>query len=644
MIMFHIPLSQYYDRKKSSEKYNEDIILKIIPELHVIRKTDSLYFLYSPLNLRVYILSKDEYNRLLNRNLNKDEERLFFENELLIPEKKDSYPSTDTNSIEPIFFFTNKCNLKCIYCFSKGGDKKTDSSFERIKCLTDFWKNRKQKYKKKNITFFSSGEPTLVFPLVKKTYDYITSVFKGRINTTLVSNGTFSTHIADWIIKNNIKLQISCDGPPYIQNFQRPMRGRRNKSSQIVEKTIKYFVKRKYKNFNTHSVITKHSLNRMGEILNYFYRLGVSNIGFADAFEYGRATSKYLSPNKVELAKESLKIIELSDEYGIVSKSPALLLRVRSKFCGAGTMLVLLENGKIMTCNNAIYNDKVSKFFTVGKYDHKNKQIIVNEKKRDMIANRTAESIKECKNCIFKWNCGGDCPFLAFIKNNTIFSPGDKCPGIKYTLENFINYKIAKEFFKIRPALEIIGNELYYSMIFNKFKLHTALSEKDVEPNSFIKITKDTDLKFLFKNIVKARDSYGYKTCVFLLSFELSEKNLNRNFGDEVLKFLKELKREKIFFVITKPLCRHLFGKNYDKILKEFKIPKNWFESVELFRLKGKRAVLINGKSIKIDEKTRRVDIYDEFEESERNALPFEKCKYCIYNIRKKCNQGIWKS
>lgn len=633
--MFHILLSQHHDREKSPEKYNENTILKVIPELHVIRKTDNLYFLYSPLNLRIYVLSKDEYDRLLDGKLDKEEERLFFENRLLIPEKKNPYPVTDTESVAPVLFFTNKCNLECVYCFSRGGDKKIDNSFERIKCLIDFWKNHKQKFKKKGVSFFSSGEPTLVFPLVKKTHNYIASVFKEKINTTLFSNGMFSTRIADWIIKNNIKLQISCDGPPYIQDFQRPMKRGGNKSSRIVEKTIRYFVKRKYKRFNTHSVVTKHSLNRMEEILNYFYRLGVSDMGFADVFEYGRATSKDLLFSDMEFAKKILKITELSDEYGITSRSTVLLLRVRSKFCGAGNMLVLLENGKIVTCQNAV-DGKVLEFFTVGEYDHKNKQIIINGKKRNMIANRTVESIKECKDCIFKWNCGGDCPFTLFIKNNTIFSPGNECPSIKYALENFINYKIAKEFFKMKPALEIIDNELYYSMIFNKFKLHTSSSEKDVEPNSFIEITKDTNLKILFKNIVKARDSYGYKTCVFLISFKLYERNLNRKFGDEILKFLKELKREKIFFVITNPLCRHLFGEDYNKVLREFQIPKNWLESIELFRLRGKRAMLINGKSIKIGEKTRRVDIYDKFKEGERRVL-FEKCRYCVYRIRKSC-------
>lgn len=633
VIIIMISISLPVNERKNLEKYNRNLKLRIIPEVSIIRKTSKLYFLYSPLNLRIYILSGDEYDRLLAQNLGEEEEKLFLENGLLTSENNNPYPITDAKPATSILFFTNRCNLKCIYCFTRGGERQIDNSFERIKYFIDFWKDYENNPNKK-IRFFSSGETTLNFPLVKKTYNYLNPLFKKKISLT--SNGMFPRYVADWIMKNDINLNISCDGPPYIQNLQRPMRNGKAKSSTFVEKTIKYFAQKKFKHFTVQSVITRHTLNKMEEILNYFYRLEAPAVGFGDAILYGRA-SKELIPNIVKFAKELMKVIELSDEYGIGCSSPIFLLDVRNRHCEAGSMLVLLENGKIVTCHRATENDKLSKFFTVGECDHNTKKIVIHENKRKIIANRTINDIEECKSCTFKWNCGGDCHSSALQKNKTIFSTGYKCPGIKYVFENFINYKIEKEFIKIKPALEIIDDELYYSMIFNRFKLHMVLNEKEVRPNSFIKITKNTDLEILSRNMIKARNSYGYKTCVFLLSFEPSENILNKRFGDRVLEFLNILRREKIFFIITTPLCRHLFGKKHDKIFKEFKIPKNRFESVEFFRLNGKRIMFSNGKTIRVNEKTRRIDLYNKIN-GDKHILPFEKCKFCIYRIRKKCD------
>jgi hypothetical protein len=202
---------------------------------------------------------------------------------------------------------------------------------------------------------------------------------------------------------------------------------------------------------------------------------------------------------------------------------------------------------------------------------------------------------------------------------------------------NLINYIIEKKFFKIRPALEIINNELYYSMILNKYKLYKSVNERYIKPNSLIEITKNTDFEVLFNNIIKARDSFGYKTCLFLISFTLSEEILNKKFGDEIVKFLRKLKRRKIFFVITKPACRHWFGYYHNKISNEFKIPKGLLDSIELFKLDGKHAILINNETIELKEETRRVDIYNKYKESKKQELPFEKCRHCIYRIRNEC-------
>lgn len=633
--MFPIKLHEMA-RRINTVEYRSDFRLKPMPEIRLIKKTGGKYFLYSPLNLKIYILSKDEYTRLYKNELDDNEKKSFFEDDLLILKNTSPYQTTNINVLEPVIFLTKRCNLKCIYCFSRGGDQSIDNSFEGIKALIDLWMSSSEKRKKNRISFFSSGEPTLAFGLLKKTCNYVNRKSKRKIKFILVSNGIFPKSVADWIIKNNVRLQISCDGPPYIQDFNRPTRCG-SKSSKMVEDNINYFLGKGYKNFYTHAVITSHSVDKMDEILNYFHRLGLHGVEFAEMFVAGRGGEELLADNK-EYIKNLMKVIELSEAYGVRCRANVIPWKFHGKFCGIGTMLALLENGVITTCHNASGKDKASKFFIIGKYDKKTDRIKLNEGKRIFIANRTLDKIKKCKNCMFKWSCGGGCAFSAFSDHNTIFSVDYRCDTIKSSSKKFLNYRIQKEFTKIKPALEMVGEKLYYSMIFNRFELSQTNNES-VKPNSIIQISERTNLDVLAKNIISTRNSNGYKTSVFLLSFNLPGKNLSRSLGDKFVKFLEELKKNRIFFVVTKPICRRLFGEDYNRILKEFKIPKDWFESVELFKLSGRRAVLRNGKVVEIKNSTKREDLYRKFKEdvTRENGLPFKKCKFCIHGIRKNC-------
>ena len=50
---------------------------------------------------------------------------------------------------------------------------------------------------------------------------------------------------------------------------------------------------------------------------------------------------------------------------------------------------------------------------------------------------------------------------------------------------------------------------------------------------------------------------------------------------------------------------------NYDQALDEFKIPRNWFNSPELFRLKGNKAVDGNGNVIEMKKGIKMEYLYD---------------------------------
>ena len=112
---------------------------------------------------------------------------------------------------------TNRCNLSCEYCFVKQNpqDMTLEIAEKAISILLD---NCKLKNEKPRINFFG-GEPLLKFnelivPIVEKYHDII--------SFGITTNGVLlDEDIVDFFTKYNIKVLLSFDGIPIVQNKQR---------------------------------------------------------------------------------------------------------------------------------------------------------------------------------------------------------------------------------------------------------------------------------------------------------------------------------------------------------------------------------------------------------------------------------------
>lgn len=116
---------------------------------------------------------------------------------------------------------SNDCNLRCKYCYAKGGNYGKDSSLmamETAKKIVQCLKKNKMFEKLEYITFFG-GEPLLnpnvIEYICKNTYDM-------NVKYLLQTNGTIiSPNIIKILKEYNIVLTISLDGPKYINDFNR---------------------------------------------------------------------------------------------------------------------------------------------------------------------------------------------------------------------------------------------------------------------------------------------------------------------------------------------------------------------------------------------------------------------------------------
>lgn len=126
-------------------------------------------------------------------------------------------------------FLAQECNMRCIYCYGDGGGYagKGMMSQETALKAVDWLMANAGSEAKVQVSFFG-GEPLLNFPLMKKVVPYARAraAEKGKqISFGMTTNGSVLTdEIISFLKDEKIDFLLSFDGPPEVQNRQRPFR------------------------------------------------------------------------------------------------------------------------------------------------------------------------------------------------------------------------------------------------------------------------------------------------------------------------------------------------------------------------------------------------------------------------------------
>jgi len=170
-------------------------------------------------------------------------------------------------------YITRSCNLHCRYCFSDPSHanpeyyaSSTESIIEGARLVAE---NCSETGTPMTFVLNGGGEPTLdnrIEPLVNFVKD-LCHQKKVSVFTYLATNGIMSTEKAKEVCALFDLIGLSCDGPPEIQDFQRPTLGG-GKSSTIVERTASIF-HQNHQKFEVRVTLTKESWPLMTTIANY---------------------------------------------------------------------------------------------------------------------------------------------------------------------------------------------------------------------------------------------------------------------------------------------------------------------------------------------------------------------------------------
>ncbi|MCX6245750.1 MAG: radical SAM protein [Bacteroidetes bacterium] len=337
-----------------------------------------------------------------------------------------------------VLFVTTKCNLQCTYCYAHGGDSEKTISRDIWRLAMDYFfsplnlgtAQKMAKVKNVNLTLHGGGEPTVEFAILKE----IVADFQERANSeglqssiSIGTNGTYNDSIYQWIIENNINVNISLDGTRDVQNRLRPYRSGQP-SYDIVVHNLKGLVKTG-RHVAFRATITDETVETMNETVELAKELGIATVHFEPVTLSGRrATTGLARPDAEQFAEKFLQCFLLGLKHDITVKWSGLRCFEHSnqQFCGAcGQNFCVTPDGNITTCYEVLEsNDPAAGIFFIGNVDLIHGRVVWDQSRIEKLKQRITENIYACKGCFLRYQCAGDCPIKSFrYSKRDLYSP-----------------------------------------------------------------------------------------------------------------------------------------------------------------------------------------------------------------------------
>lgn len=328
---------------------------------------------------------------------------------------------------------TMDCNLRCIYCYAKGGESSTYMSsqvaFSSLDALAKNAGGRNLILK-----FVGGGEPFMNFDLMQKAYKYAKNLFN-KVSLAVVTNGTFECEQLHWILENDVSLRISFDGVSHKK--QRPFKDGTS-SFEVVEGNIKKLITA-HKNFIVECIVTHESVRKMTETATYLSQLGVSVLKIEPVHisEISRGDSSMI-PTPKEFADNFLVMLKyimdnnlkMKIDTGFFSK-PSV-----SAYCYAnGRNLIITPEGNITSCVEVTkITDPFSEIMIYGSISTGNGTFSFNKIALSKLKTLHFNNCRKCSNCGLRLICGGGCPMRNLWDNGFPLRPSKYICQIEHLL------------------------------------------------------------------------------------------------------------------------------------------------------------------------------------------------------------------
>lgn len=325
------------------------------------------------------------------------------------------------------FLPTNDCNLGCKYCFSGAEPKKFGAiPWEIAKAAIDLGARNAVLNRMRTgdgklaIRFFGGGEPTEYWDSFARIVEYARERARTAnvdILVATITNGQVDEEHFSWFRENMDEISVSMDGPPDIQNEQRPTFA----GGKSFDKSWKFITRMDQLQMNIKAIrvtVTAQTVHRMPEIAEFFwdnlnkaYPVQFEPVYFS---EVGRQNTSM--PRAADFIEYFRKVEEMSRARCKAHKKHAPVgtatrpMAIRANaYCDSleGRGLFVTPTGYLSLCTEiSSPSDPRKDNYFIGGYDFATKQFHISEEGASKVR---CGPPWWCRGCYAQFSCRGGC-------------------------------------------------------------------------------------------------------------------------------------------------------------------------------------------------------------------------------------------
>jgi uncharacterized protein len=321
------------------------------------------------------------------------------------------------NPIEVTLFPTSRCNLRCRYCYADAGRRSIEMPWEVARAAIDLVVTNAGRLGSRKFTvgFHGGGEPTMAWGLMRQAAEYAHQRSEETgldVELFSATNGLLNKEQREYIAARFSSVTVSLDGPPDVQNFNRPTASGAG-SFEGVRQTLEYFNEVRFP-FWIRATVTASTVHRMEEAVEYLHaQFAVGELHMEPAWQCGRcATTGEEAPAHQDFARNFGRARAAGRRLGVnVRYSGSRLDVLTSKFCAApGDGFSVLPEGVATSCFEVTEpDDPRAAIFHYGRFDPQTGGFAFDDERVRALRGLSVEHLPFCGDCFCKWHCAGDC-------------------------------------------------------------------------------------------------------------------------------------------------------------------------------------------------------------------------------------------
>lgn len=305
-----------------------------------------------------------------------------------------------------------------------------------------------------SLGFHGGGEPTEAWDELVKLVEFARETCRTmnlKLELGVATNGCLSDEKADWLVGNASSINVSLDGPPDIQQKNRPMRDGNDSTGRILRFLGK--LERAGVHYGLQATVTSEAIHRMPEIVHFVAANTRSTLlKFEPACTCGRFTGHDAEvPGQEDFARGFNKAFDEGVRLGIrvIFSGVRPHAGVQTTFCGAFCEpFAVTPEGRVSACFE-VYDTRspYAETFLIGHYNGENRSFVIDPEKMERLRARTVFNMPACQHCFCKYMCAGDCATRSFRFHgrHDLHAAGGRCETIRNIARHQLGYLVSQQ-------------------------------------------------------------------------------------------------------------------------------------------------------------------------------------------------------